>query len=123
MAATTANTKNRVAYILAFICGFSKAIRDTISHHFDISIFSTFSKPIREFMQSQWDQAIVLLGFIKIDGWHLADQLSYLSLLLVPMVVGKIESRVFMAMILIAIASFLIFYKLIFIWGCVWLSG
>lgn len=112
----TSNTNN-YALALSFACGFFKAVRDTISHHFDISIFAKLPEPFKEFMRSQWDQSVVLLGFIKIDGWHLADQLSYLSLLLVPMVAGKIGRKEFLTMIIIAIASFLVFYKLLFLWG------
>jgi hypothetical protein len=65
--------------LLGFIVGILKAVRDTIAHHFDISVFHNLPGWLYQFMQSDPMNSLVQFTVfnypVRIDGWHVSDWL------------------------------------------------
>lgn len=66
---------------LTGLAGFAKAIRDTIAHHWERSVFNFISNEfLREWMRSDWrNRPHHCIWFIW-DGWHFAESILYASL-------------------------------------------
>jgi len=104
--------------IFGMLAGFFKAVRDTIAHHWERSIFNEIKNVrLREWLRSDWkdkpDHFIAPLW----DGWHFSDFCSYVSfcgLAYYASCYGNWfrASFIFLALMLI---TFTIFYHKIFV--------
>lgn len=66
--------------LFAFLAGICKASRDTIAHHWKVSIFAKIkSNVIRNWLKSDWDKKPNHFIWFLWDGWHFFDTFSYLS--------------------------------------------
>lgn len=68
--------------ILGFLGGIAKAMRDTIAHHFERSVFSGFSGFwFKWFLSYPGNKPTHPIWFLW-DGWHFADNFQILMFLL-----------------------------------------
>ena len=66
--------------LFAFLAGICKAIRDTVAHHWEISIFAGIkSKVIRNWFQSDYKNKPRHVIWFLWDAWHFSDTLSYVA--------------------------------------------
>jgi len=116
-------------FMTAIMFGFFKSICDTINHHFENSIFDfmteneynrspTYKKMFYSFLKSDWKDSKLYFGIFRFDFWHLSDFTRTFMAGLAVYIGAKIDITdyfIIFAFVTIALFTFLIFYKVVWI--------
>ena len=100
------------------LAGFGKALRDTVAHHFPVSVFAKITNPTTyRWFQSDWQNKPAHWFSPTWDAWHFGDFLTWASPPLCLAIVGGAGLSWTAAIYYFAgfAPYFLLFYKLILV--------
>jgi len=111
-----------ILFFIGLLAGAMKALRDTIAHHWDRSIFSKIKNDkIRKWFESKYENRPKLpeiLSFLW-DGWHFGDFFSYALLFIGMGIFCLLFNILFILNIILCIIGFIsgfqVCYKVLFL--------
>lgn len=100
------------------LAGFFKAVRDTIAHHWERSVFNEIKNiRFREWLQSDWRNKPNHFIAPLWDGWHFSDFCSYASFCELAFYASLNQDyfRSTFVFLTVMLGSFYVFYHKIFV--------